>query len=208
MLDFDGTVAVGDEPVLTYFRAVAGEEADEAFASWVVAGEGHPDGYSLVAAWARAHGVAEEARAAAYAASRAALHSGVVTVAAPVGLADLLGRCPPDVARVLVTNAPVDGIEPVLERLGLSGRLEALVGDAGKPDGMPDVLAGLLEEADVAADRLLSVGDVWVNDLAPAHGIGAATAFIDRFGTGEGDPTFRARTLTGLMPDVERWWSA
>ncbi|GAA2749278.1 FMN phosphatase YigB (HAD superfamily) [Amnibacterium kyonggiense] len=208
VLDLDGTVAVGDDPVLVYFRGVAGGDADEAFARWVETGEGHRDGYALVADWAASHRVAEHVRAAAYAASRAALHSGEAAVAAPAGLADLLRDRPRGVRCVLVTNAPVDGIEPLLERLGVAGLLDAVEGDAGKPAGMPAVLERLLGEAGLPADRLLSVGDVWRNDLEPAAAIGAATAFIDRFDRGEGSPTFRARTLEALMPDVERWWSA
>lgn len=206
VLDFDGTVAVGDEPVLAYFRAVAGPQADGLFAPWAATGEGYRDGYALVADWAARNGVEESARSAGYAASRAALHSGEAAVTAPAGLADLLRSRPDDVRCVLVTNAPVDGIDPVLERLGLSGLLDELVGDAGKPTGMPEILASLL--GDLPPDRLMSIGDIWRNDLEPAAAIGAATAFIDRFGLGEGSPTFRARTLEGLLPDIERWWRA
>ena len=209
MLDFDGTVAVGDEPVLAYFRGVAGPEADDVLARWVLTGgAGYRDGYALVADWATAHEVVEEVRAAAYAASRAAVHDGTAAVTAPEGLADLLRRRPSDVRCVLVTNAPVEGIEPVLARLGLEGLLDEVVGDARKPDGMPAVLERLLAEASLPADRLLSVGDVWRNDLEPAAAIGAATAFVDRFDAGEGAPTFRARTMEELLPDLERWWSA
>jgi FMN phosphatase YigB (HAD superfamily) len=206
VLDFDGTVAVGDEPVLAYFRGIAGEEADAAFAGWAATGVGFRDGYALVADWARRHDVEESARSAAYAASRDALHSGDAAVTAPAGLAELLRARPAGVRSVLVTNAPVDGIEPVLDRLGLTGLLDELVGDAGKPGGMPAILDRLLDGA--SPDRLLSVGDIWRNDLEPAAAIGAATAFIDRFGLGEGSPTFRARTLEALLPDIERWWSA
>jgi FMN phosphatase YigB (HAD superfamily) len=205
VLDFDGTVAVGDEPVLAYFRGVAGGEADELLARWARTGADHRDGYALVAGWAAAHGVVEAERSAAYAASRAALHDGSAVVTAPGGLADLLRRRPPEVCCVLVTNAPVGGLEPVLARLGLSGLLDDLIGDAGKPAGMPPVLERLL--AGRPADRLLSVGDVWRNDLEPAAAIGAATAFVDRFGRGEGAPTFRGPTLEALLPDIEHWWS-
>jgi FMN phosphatase YigB (HAD superfamily) len=208
VLDFDGTVAVGDEPVLAYFRGVAGDDADDVLARWVLTGDGHRDGYALVADWAAAHGVVERVRSAAYAASRAALHDGSAAVAAPEGLADLLRRRPADVRCVLVTNAPVEGIEPVLARLGIAGLLDELVGDAGKPDGMPEVLARLLDDAGLPADRLLSVGDIWRNDLEPAAAIGAATAFVDRFERGDGTPTFRGRTLEALLPDIERWWAA
>lgn len=206
VLDFDGTVAVGDEPVLAYFRGVAGPAAEELFAPWAASGTGFRDGYALVADWARRNGVEESARSAAYAASRDALHSGRAAVTAPPGLAALLRSRPADVRCVLVTNAPVDGIEPVLDRLGLSGQVDELIGDAGKPRGMPAILTSLL--GDLAPDRLLSVGDVWRNDLEPAAAIGAATAFIDRFGLGEGSPTFRGRSLEELLPDIERWWSA
>jgi FMN phosphatase YigB (HAD superfamily) len=206
VLDFDGTVAVGDEPVLAYFRGVAGGDADEALARWVETGEGHRDGYALVADWAAAHGVTEAVRSAAYAASRTALHEGTAAVTAPEGLADLLRRRPPGVRCVLVTNAPVDGIEPVLARLGLQGLLDEVVGDAGKPAGMAAVLDRL--RGDLPPDHLLSVGDLWANDLEPAAAIGAATAFVDRFDRGEGTPTFRARTLEALLPAIERWWSA
>jgi FMN phosphatase YigB (HAD superfamily) len=208
VLDFDGTVAIGDEPVLAYFRGVAGDEADALLASWARTGEGHRDGYALVADWAAAQGVPDHVRSAAYAASRSALHEGTAAVAAPAGLADLLRRRPAEVRCVLLTNAPVDGIEAVLARLGLTGLLDELIGDARKPGGMPEVLARLLDAAALPADRLLSVGDIWRNDLEPAAAIGAATAFVDRFGRGEGDPTFRGHTLDALLPDIERWWSA
>jgi FMN phosphatase YigB (HAD superfamily) len=206
VLDFDGTVAVGDEPVLAYLRGVASDSADDLFAAWAATGEGYRDGYALVADWATRHGVEEAARSAAYAASRAALHSGDAVVTAPVGLADLLRSRPSDVRCVLVTNAPVGGIEPVLERLAVAGLLDDLIGDARKPAGLPAILAALL--GDLPPDRLLSVGDVWRNDLEPAAAIGAATAFIDRFDLGEGSPTFRAPTLEALLPDIERWWAA
>jgi FMN phosphatase YigB (HAD superfamily) len=209
VLDFDGTVAVGDEPVLAYFRGVAGPEADDVLARWVLTGgAGYRDGYALVADWAAAHAVVEEVRSAAYTASRAALHDGTAAVTAPEGLADLLRRRPLDVRCVLVTNAPVGGIEPVLARLGLEGLLDGVLGDADKPDGMPAVLERLLAEAALPAEHLLSVGDIWRNDLQPAAAIGAATAFVDRFGSGEGSPTFRARTMEDLLPDLEQWWTA
>lgn len=205
VLDFDGTVAVGDEPVLAYFRGVAGNEADARFAAWARTGEGHRDGYALVADWASTNGVPEADRSAAYAASRQALHAGAASVTAPPGLATLLAARPADVRCVLVTNAPVDGIEPVLDRLGLAGLLDELVGDARKPGGLPAVLDRLL--GDLPPERLLAVGDVWRNDLEPAAALGAATAFVDRFGLGEGEPTYRARTLQELLPDIERWWT-
>ena len=208
VLDLDGTTAVGDEPVLAYLRGIAGPAADAEFLLWASTGAGYPDGYALVADWAATHGIAEARRSAAYAASRAAVHSGEAAVIAPEGLTELLRERPADVRCVLVTNAPVDGIDHVLDRLGLTGLLDDVIGDAQKPGGMPAVLERLLDDASLHPDRLLSVGDVWRNDLEPAAAIGAATAFVDRFERGEGTPTFRGRTLEALLPSIERWWVA
>lgn len=206
VFDLDGTVAVGDEPVLAYLRGVAGDAADAELAGWAGSGGTFLDGYALVVAWADAHGVPEARRSAAYAKSRAALHDGDIPVTAPEGLAAALARRPVEVRCVLVTNAPVAGIEPLLDRLGVT--FDSVIGDAGKPGELPAVLDRLLQEADLPPERLLSVGDLWVNDLAPAAAIGATTAYVDRFGRGDGAPTFRAGTLTALLPGIEAWWSA
>ena len=74
----------------------------------------------------------------------------------------------------------------------------------------------LIEKFAQAYDVEVTVTDYDSNDTAlakvkaggTAAAIGGATAFIDRLGRGEGAPTFRARTLTHLLPDLERWWSA
>lgn len=203
--DFDGTVSVGDAPAREYLRGIAGNRADQLFAAWDAAGRPGLDGYAMVADWARANGVSQTDRSHAYAASRAALHDGRIATQAPAGLADLLHIRPDPVRCVLVTNAPIDGIGPALERMGLGGCFDELIGDAGKPAGLPALLRQVL--GGLPAERLLSVGDLWANDLAPAAAIGAATALVDPQGTGNGSPTYRACTLTALLPDIERWWT-
>lgn len=207
VLDLDGTVAAGDAPVLAYLRGLAGPEADTMIARWLADPSGYRDGYAFVAAWSAEHGVSDARRAAAYAESRRALHDGELAVAAPEGLVALLARRPAAVGCVLVTNAPVAGMEPLLDRLGIGDLLDGLIGDAGKPDGMAAILRSLLADADVPPARLLSVGDVWANDLAPAAALGAATAYVDRFARGDGAPTFRGPSLTALLADIEGWWA-
>ena len=217
--DFDGTVCVGDAPVHAYLQAVLDRipnaSDDEIRRSLNAYFDGDPagggtaaDGYALVGTWAREQEAPAAVLSEAYAASRSALHDGRIEVAAPAGLAALLDGRPAGVVCALVTNAPVTGIDAVLERIGLAGRFDVIVGDAGKPAGMPGVLAELLDRFDLPATALLSVGDIWVNDLQPAARIGGTTALIDRFGRGEGSPDLRAATLPELAPAVEQWWSA
>jgi FMN phosphatase YigB (HAD superfamily) len=108
---------------------------------------------------------------------------------------------------VLVTNAPEQGVESLLGILGLEGLVDQVHGDAGKPAGMGPILEALLDEAGFTAtpDRLLSVGDIWVNDLEPASALGCPTALIDRYGTAIGTPTHRAATIVELYPAILAW---
>ena len=68
--------------------------------------------------------------------------------------------------------------------------------DAGEE--LPDAAA-------LPADRLLMIGTRWAGQLQPAHDLGCATALIDRFDRGRGNPTFRSPDLAGLLGAVREW---
>ena len=223
VLDFDGTVCLGDAPVYEYAaavvrrvpkrdRAAAEERLQTALADFFAGVRdpdlaAAPDGYYAVAALASELGVSAADQSAAYLESRTAVHAGEVPVFAPPGLRDVLEEASRQVRVVLVTNAPEQGVESLLGILGLGNVFDAVRGDAGKPAGMGPILDDLLEDAGLttAPHRLLSVGDIWVNDLAPAAERGCATALIDRFGTGGGAPTHVAATITELYPAILAW---
>ena len=65
------------------------------------------------------------------------------------------------------------------------------------------MLGKLLGGADPAT--LMSVGDIWVNDIAPALELGCATAFIDRSGRDLRPAHARGRTMQDLYPAIEAW---
>lgn len=203
ILDFDGTLCLGDGPVRAYGLEVAREaghdprEIAEALDGFFgVAGDvgelgGTPDGYTAVARWGRARGLDEVALSRAFHRSRPAVERGDVPVYAPEGAVDLLDQwrhCD----RVLVTNAPQSGTEVLVERLGLRGVLDHIVDDAAKPAGLSRMLSpgGALE----AEHRplIVSVGDIWVNDLAPVAGLGGITGLIERHPQIDATPTVRA----------------
>ncbi|MDQ4137294.1 MAG: hypothetical protein M3116_00400, partial [Actinomycetota bacterium] len=135
------------------------------------------------------------------------VHGGEVPIFAPPGLRDVLEEARRHVRVVLVTNAPQQGVQSLLDILGLGGVFDELRGDARKPAGMGPILDALLDEAGIAAtpERLLSVGDIWVNDLAPAASRGCATALIDRYAIGGGNPTHVAATIVELYPAIVAW---
>jgi len=102
--------------------------------------------------------------------------------------------------RILVTNAPGIRIDEALEALGLAGLFDRVITDAGKPSGLDEVLAELPADA-----RLLSIGDIWRNDLAPAHARGHQTALVGDFPDGNAQPTYRAADFSELIPQLEEW---
>lgn len=223
VLDFDGTVCLGDAPVYEYAAAVirrlpeadrpAAEERLRTALAGYFAGDrdpdlaSAPDGYFAVAELARQLGVSDDDRNAAYLESRTAVHGGEVAIFAPPGLREVLDEVRGLVRVVLVTNAPGDGVESLLGILGLDGLVDAVHGDAGKPAGMGPIVDQLLADAGIAGspERLLSVGDIWRNDLAPAAERGCATALIDRYFAPDGAPTHRAATIVELYPAILEW---
>lgn len=67
----------------------------------------------------------------------------------------------------------------------------------------------LLAEHGIADEpgRLLSVGDLWANDLRAPRERGCATAYIDRFDLRQGPADARAATFEELYGAVRAWAS-
>ncbi|MBE7953484.1 HAD family hydrolase [Microbacterium oxydans] len=204
IFDFDGTIALGDGPVLAYAQQVAaGLGDDDTFLDDVravlAAADGDAlDGYDAVRRVAEARGADARLLSNAYLASRAQLGTADAPITAPDGLAEFLSSV--DAERILVTNAPAIRIVDALETLGLRGLFDRIVTGAGKPRGLEAVLAELPADA-----RVLSIGDIWHNDLAPAHARGHATALIGGFSDPDATPTFRAAEFSTLVPQLEAW---
>ncbi|KPG84401.1 hypothetical protein [Frigoribacterium sp. RIT-PI-h] len=233
VLDFDGTVCLGDGPVLTYARLLdealtatdeqhplrlveavlarfVGSPVDDEPAGVdeaIAHADGSPDGYVVAERVSRALGVDDAARSAAYAGARAALADGRLETTAPEGLAELLDSLPDTVHVVLVTNSPEHGVVQPLERLGLAARVDEIVTDARKPTGLPAVRDRLRAAAGLEGrpDRPLSVGDIWPTDLEPAAAPGPPPALVERFPAPDARPPHRATTLPELYPAIRAW---
>lgn len=205
IFDFDGTVALGDGPVLAYAASVAAAgRLPESFGAEVRRGLADPsaqnavDGYDLVRILALRAGADETHLAFGYRASRGMLATAAAPIGTPAGLAQLLDDV--DAERILLTNAPDVRLTEALDALGLTGRFDRIVTDAAKPAG----LDALLDELDPARP-VLSIGDIWRNDLAPAHDRGHATALVGTSAAPDTQPTYRAARLDDLLDDIARW---
>jgi FMN phosphatase YigB (HAD superfamily) len=258
LLDFDGTLCLGDDPVLAYADQVddlleqrnqgsvrertVREAVTAAFAQNVLlvediqydaagtpaavstdpapsVGKAHPvswplqDGYQLVQLLATQSGLTNEETGHAFRqARRNLLARGLdsTDVHAPPEAAALLDEVRGSgLSAVLATNAPAEGFDVWLQALGLQNSFDAVINSAQKPFGMPQTLeqARCAGPHPVPQTEILSVGDIWANDLAHVDALGGATVLIDRFSTGLGDPDHRVWSFEQSAPIILRWAS-
>jgi FMN phosphatase YigB (HAD superfamily) len=222
LLDFDGTACRGDEPARAYAEHIAatlprvdghrlmsmldgfldGTDRDGTLAA-------AQDGYQAVATLAAHLDVPPETTRAAFLSMRQRLADGEVRVEVPDGLIDLLTELRRDAMTVLATNSPAAGMPEIVGRLGLDGVLDEIVSDAAKPTGLPPLLDRLLDAVDARHEphRLLSIGDIWANDLRIPRERGCATAYIDRFDRRQGPADARASVIEDLYGHVRTWAS-
>ena len=218
ILDFDGTLCLGDGPVRAYADAVAhmlptteaqqlhdglgrfldrGTVTDEARAA-----RAPSDGYAAVAALSGAWLTAEQLSAA-YRESRQQLAAGTVTIGAAPGLRGLLDSLNGRVHRILVTNSPSTGIHESLIALGLHSTIDTVITEAQKPAGFDNLLATWT--AHRAPNAIRSVGDVWENDIRQPLDAGCSTAYIDRFGHNAGPAHLRSSHFEHLFDGILEW---
>lgn len=264
LLDFDGTLCLGDDPVLFYaeqadrllaekgqglpgggIRAAVGraferntllvpeirfhdaghpvgvdQEPVRSQGTAAAKAKAHPlswplqDGYQLVQLLAVQSGLSDEEAGTAFREGRRALlargleHS---DVHAPDGAGTLLAELREEAGVVLITNSPAEAFTPWLEHLGLAGAFDAVINGARKPFGMPAAVQAAQEQAGVvhpdpggAPSALVSVGDIWRNDLDHVDALGGTTVLIDRFSTGLGTPTHRVQGWDGAAEALKR----
>lgn len=215
VLDFDGTVCIGDDPVLFYAEEVAARHPAAAdvveqvreFLSGERQIDGAADGYHAVHRLSAAAGAAQDLLRQAYLASRSRLDAGEGETRAPHGLTDALADLrQADVRIVLATNSPRIGIEKWLAGRDLDHRIDEVIADAGKPAGMPALLDQVATRAGLQVPAALgSIGDVWANDVGPAMERGGTGFFIDRFGTGQEPSSYTGTTFEDLLPAMRDW---
>lgn len=215
VLDFDGTVCIGDGPVRRYADAAVAHldrrDADvvqdglDRFLAGDPQAPHYRDGYHAVAELT-APLVPEHHRQEAFLTSRRVLADGQIPgISAPEGLAGFLAAVGRNAQRHLITNSPLSGVTETLDSLGITDLIDKIDPDAAKPHGLHRLLPTLTAGSARAPHQILSVGDVYENDIAPALQFGAATAYIDRFDHDTGPAHVRARTFPGLYEAILAW---
>lgn len=208
IFDFDGTLAVGQGPVLAYARlaaTTAGESyldrVEEALAAFEAGDATYRDGYAVVGSLASEAGVDAEAMSAAYSGSREQLGTELAPVETMPDLDGFLAGLGEHARLLLATNAPEVGVDRVLDAWGVRERFDSLHFEVGKPAGLE-----ALVRARIAHGPVLAIGDIAEFDLEPARALGADTALVGA--TADSSPasvTMRGASLADLRGDIETW---
>lgn len=213
--DLDGTLYRSIEACRHYARGVAAGVEESRRAAYLdaidryLAGEGGTDaadGWEAAVVLAGGSRGASRAFPDEFARTRAFMLTDECALDIPEGLRAFLERSGEHARRVLASNTPSFGVMPLLERLDLLGVFDEIVCDAAKPHRFAERLAATADVLDVPRSSVLSVGDHFVNDIAPAIAAGCATAYVDSFHVGpRGRATFEASRMEDLLPALEAW---
>jgi len=230
VVDFDGTVYRGDEPVRRYARRISEslptERAEnylavlERYLAEGVAAARHSADTVEAAAlresfdhWGaamnlarRCFGVSAAVVETAFTHTRQDMLDPTCELEVVTPLVAALTELRGAARVVLATNSPRPGLDALLDRLGVAEAFDEVLPGAAKPDGLRRILQRELG-ADLRARpwRLFSLGDHYYNDLAPAVEIGAAAGYIDRFGRADGPATAHADIAERLLPAIHAW---
>ncbi|MBL0885116.1 HAD family hydrolase [Myceligenerans indicum] len=235
VLDFDGTVCVGDGPVLLYAEEVArrtGRDVTDELRHFLRTGRlpagdvRSPGSPSEPAPTADAMPLPEDGYQAVVALALATGRGGPQLDRDMLGAAyrasrarfaqDGAGTAAPDGLRAFLARLTASGVRVVLVTnsplVGVSDWLErqgiAPLLDGVVPEaGKPAAMAAVLRGLLSGADpgELVSVGDVHANDVAPALAVGAAGAHIDRWTARPGPATWSAPSFTELFEPLAAW---
>jgi FMN phosphatase YigB (HAD superfamily) len=162
------------------------------------------DMWWLPAAIAAHHGLTNEQQERAFLATRAIMASDSYRVEPVPGVRETLDALTSaGVVLIALTNSPAETTADVLRQIGLDDMFAAVRPLAGKPAGM----TRFLRETD-APRPLLSAGDNYLNDIAPALQAGDSALFIDRhdLGLGAASPRYiRVRSVSAMLQTLAEW---
>jgi|GEM_PF-3332545 len=215
VLDLDGTLYRGGAILARYAREIAARMpchvggavmmawADHAGGGYQLEGS---DDWQALAGLARRVGIVPEALREAFVATRTWMVEGDAAFDAAAGLAGWLDRLRRHAVLAVVSNSPAASVAPVLARLGVDDRVDAIVPLAGKPDGLVPAVRRLIAGHGLDGRVVLSVGDNAVNDVLPALAEGWAAAYVHgrRPPLADG-PACQGPTLEQVMRCVEGW---
>ncbi len=216
VFDLDGTLYRGDDPFRCYAGVVSRKMTPKDARVYHEAVEAHlagvpgiveGDNWEAVVMLARNYLGDDPVLKEAFHEVRDFMLSSRCRLEVPPGLRGFLQEWQERAEFVCVSNSQQNSAVPVLEKLGLLPAFEKVFTQARKPEGLAAIAETLLGE-NGSGDVVLSVGDNYLNDIAPALQKGWATAHISPRGYFPGPSTYQGRTMEDVLPGIQHWLTA
>ncbi len=102
------------------------------------------------------------------------------------------------------TNSPEEVAVPLLDRLHLTGWFHHLATEVGKPEGLLNFAERLWKDIPDPS-RTVSVGDNYLNDIAPAEAAGWTTVHVSPRGYFPGPSTLQVQSIAQALPFLNAW---
>ncbi|POB09913.1 HAD family hydrolase [Sulfobacillus sp. hq2] len=217
IFDFDGTLYRGDEPYLYYARRVADWLDPKTANDYLRRVQAHIAGSDMVPAadnWEAVVRLMEpfgqrltpEQWQQAFMDTRRYMLSGECPLEVPQGLAEFLQDARGRATLVMASNSPYEAAVPLLEQMHLDHAFDVIRSEANKPAGLVATVREVMGPR-YDPSRVLSIGDHYINDIAPGVQEGWTTGHISPRRIFPGPATFQAATLEEILPKARQWLS-
>ncbi|MDM5336911.1 HAD family hydrolase [Fictibacillus enclensis] len=136
------------------------------------------DGWWLPYVTAMHYGLTQQDTWDAYNATKLYMVSDEFSLSKTPGLKESLERLKKDKYLVLMTNSEEDDVLRLLKELGLDGLFHAIYPSTQKPVKTKEVLSEILAKWKIAPEKAVSIGDNFINEIAPALLMGLNAVYI------------------------------
>lgn len=214
LFDFDGTLYRGDAPFRFYAREIAQAMASSQRDTYLNQVHAHLDGQPGVVAGDNWEAVVKlalpyvqdgETFNNAFLATRTYMMSDECELEVPVELRRFLDRARGQVVLAVASNSPEQAALPLLDKLALLQSFDIVRHSTGKPAGLLPLADDIIEQYGLNPRLVMSIGDHYVNDIAPALERGWVTAHISPRGYHPGPSTYQGRQLEDVLPYARAW---
>ncbi|MGM0834647.1 MAG: HAD family hydrolase [Bacillota bacterium] len=118
--------------------------------------------------------------------------------------ADVLEKLHEKYTLILMTNSPQTDSDIIIKKLGFNSFFHDKIFEANKPIHTAETLTRISEKWDVSFDRMLSIGDNYINEILPASLLGCSTICIDPYDIHENSVAdLTVHNLTELSAKLE-----
>ncbi|MCA1011310.1 HAD family hydrolase [Halobacillus halophilus] len=136
------------------------------------------DGWWIPYSIARHYGVSAEEARECYDQTKEYMVSDLFSLTKTEGLRDALLKWKKEKKLVLITNSEAHDVDHILKRIDLTDLFHEIITSAAKPLHTTELFQGLLRNGKYTAGTVISIGDNFMNEIAPALALGMKAIWI------------------------------